>query len=143
MPTSEDRSVCPIPPIRTGKRVYATPPDSEKLAKRAVDRWNRMYPIGTPVTLHFELNEPVTHTITASHAEIAYGKKSAIIWLDGIESCQRLSSVHPSYVYCHECMSYPCSKSAAIEQCMKDQGFNEPFRTVASGCCQFAIWRQQ
>jgi hypothetical protein len=113
----------------------------EKLAKDAMDRWNRMYPIGTHVTMHWD--DQITHTRTVSHAELEDGKKSAIIWLDGIDSCQYLGSVYPSYVYCHECMSYPCSKSAAIEQCMKDQGFNEPLRTVASGCCQFAIWGQQ
>ena len=119
------------------ERVYATPPDFREIAKYKVDHWNRMYPIGTPVKL--EQGGSYFHTRTASHAELDNRKTSAIIWLDRIEGCQSLYSVYPSYMYCHECALYPCPKSAAIEQCMKDQGFNKPFSTVANGCDQFTI----
>jgi hypothetical protein len=58
----------------------------------AVAAWNSSHPVGTPVVVRMDSGE-VRHTATRSRASLLCG--SAVVWMDGIASCYRLTHVEP------------------------------------------------
>jgi hypothetical protein len=67
--------------------------NSTREKQNAVDYWNRIYPVGTHVTVRLDLGE-VKKTRTRSMAELL-GGHTPVVWLDGIAGCYLLERVAP------------------------------------------------
>ena len=64
-------------------------------------RWNELYPVGTPVTVELNSGE-IRATKTRSEAQMLGAEPSrnnpghtAVIWLEGVSGCYLLSCVRP------------------------------------------------
>jgi hypothetical protein len=59
--------------------------------QQAIERWNKKYPVGTPVTVRLD-DGSVNETKTRSAAYVLSGH-TAVIFVDGISGCYLLSRV--------------------------------------------------
>ena len=73
----------------------------QKNALRAVEQWNALVSIGSPVTVEMDSGE-IRATTTRSNAQMLGAEPSrndpghtAVIWLDGIKGCYALARVRP------------------------------------------------
>lgn len=71
-------------------------PETRQLQAQC-DAFNRAHPIGTPVTLTFDLGNELEETVetkTRSAAQIL-GGHTAVIWVEGYAGCYELDRVQP------------------------------------------------
>jgi len=64
-----------------------------KRVEAKVERWNRRYPVGTPVIVQRDNGDLYT-TRTRSEASLL-PSGTAVIWVDGISGCYSLDRVKP------------------------------------------------
>lgn len=68
-------------------------PPSVKAQERQVREWNETFPIGIPVKVELDGGNEF-NTVTTTEAQML-GEHTAVIWVQGNESCYLLERVRP------------------------------------------------